>query len=118
MFLGVPPPSPRFRTPLLAPTVPHHVLCGNGGKAAHGLEVLLLAHDGVRLAHVGQHLEIVNVKRRREGVEKLCFFICRVGKRVWRANRHRNVVANMGIVFSAVWSVELVRLALVWRAAE
>ena len=47
-------------------------------KPAHDLHVLLLAHLVICLTYLSQDFEVIDVERRRERVEELGFFVCRI----------------------------------------
>jgi hypothetical protein len=55
----------------------------NRRKIRHGLAVCLRVHRDALLAHRRQHLEVVDVVGRREGVEEFGLFVERVRERVW-----------------------------------
>lgn len=107
LLFSSPVPSTNLPTahPSFLPLL-QHLLRRDSRKPRHDLEILLLAHLLVAAADLRQDLEIVNVEGRRERVEELCLRVRRVRERVRRPDRHRHVVADVGVVVSAVRSVE------------
>jgi hypothetical protein len=78
-------------------------------KIRHRLAIRVRIHRHALLAQGTQQLEVVDVVGGREGVEELGLLVERVGEGVWRARRHRHVVARLGVDNHAVLAVEAQR---------
>ena len=69
----------------------------DSGEISHRLAVAVWVHRNALLAHCRQHLEVVDIESRREGVEELGLLVERIGKGVRRARGHDDIVANRGV---------------------
>jgi hypothetical protein len=78
--------------------IPPRLFVNKGsGIKRHSLHVGLGRHRLSRIPHLAQHLEVVDVERRRRSEEQLRLLIRGVGEGVRRPDRHRHVIAGVRV---------------------